>query len=381
MSVFSRLSDDFRHTLIGLAVGILFLALFVALGLGVVGAVLAPIVAVGVNVLSSEASHRKESSEAERNLDARYRDAEAYLANREAWQKERSLRVERMRKLQTEKQQKARGQQPELSSKVSRDTYLEDQQRFNKRLSEVVHNLSPFKAESTTWTQVQGELQQVLTKLRAGAALIQELEDEGIETAEKGQQFRRLTEVLTRLGKHKTELVSRSLISRFRDWNKQLLWLTQDSAPLVELETETAITAWLDFRVRPEKQPFGVSHEGAEHLVAEWLEYLGHSNVEVTQFIGDGGVDVETDDLVVQVKNYGQGGVSSSELRDLLGTATAAGRGAALFTSSRLTKDARAFAESNNIACIAYDAKLSQLSPLTLAGQRLLDQGHYADAV
>lgn len=77
MSIFSRLSDDFRHRLLGLAVGVFFLAPFFGLGLGIAGAVLAPVVAVGVCVLSGEVPHRKEASEAESNLDARYRDAEA----------------------------------------------------------------------------------------------------------------------------------------------------------------------------------------------------------------------------------------------------------------------------------------------------------------
>ena len=112
-------------------------------------------------------------------------------------------------------------------------------------------------------------------------------------------------------------------------------------------------------------------------MVAEWLKYLGEENVEVTAFIGDGGLDVETDDYSCQVKNYGEGGVSTSEMRDLFGTATAAGRNSILFTSSRLTASAEEFANATGIACVKYDSQRSLLTPLNSAGRNFLDQGHY----
>lgn len=380
MGPFSRLSEDWRNTLIGLTAGVIVLAVFLALGIGVIGAVLMPVVSLGLTVLLSEASERKTIREAETNLDARYRATEQFLANRQAEEEQRKISVEEMRRLKAEEQRIALGYEPQLGAKVANETYLDSWQRFNKRLAGVVHTLSPFKAQSTPWSNVQSELEEVLAKLNAGAALIQQLEEHGIQTSEKGQQLKRLTDVVTRLGRQKAILVERSLVSRFRDWDEQLLHVVQMGKPWLALGTETEVSAWLNFRTRPEKQPFGVSHEGAEHLVAEWLEYLGQSEVQVTRYVGDGGVDVETEDLVVQVKNYGEGGVSSPELRDLLGTATAAGKGSALFTSSRLTKDARTFAEENEIACIAYDAKLAKLSALTPAGQRLLEQGHYSES-
>ena len=79
--------------------------------------------------------------------------------------------------------------------------------------------------------------------------------------------------------------------------------------------------AWLSSRSKPLSQPYGVSYGGAEHLVADWLRDLGETSVEVTQLSGDGGVDVLTDAYCCQVKNYSRQNVSSSEARDLLGTA------------------------------------------------------------
>lgn len=375
ISPFSRLSQDWRDTLLGLAVGAVVFLLFLALGLEVVGAFLAPFVAVGVSILRGEASQRKAVIAAKEASDARNKEAQDLQASREALEQ----RIKDVRRIRAEQQRIALGYAPDPGLGVADEGYLQDWQRFNKRLSDIVHTLSPYKADSTPWDQVHGELEEVLAKLKAGTALLKQLEENGIETTAKGQQHRRLAEVVARLGKQKTALAERSLNSRFRDWNAQLFQAMQIGKPWLELETETEVKAWLDFRTRPEKQPFGVSHEGAEHFVADWLRYLGQLSVEVTQFVGDGGVDVETEELVVQVKNYGEGGVSSSELRDLLGAATAAGRGAALFTSSRLTKDAKAFAELNDVACIAYDAKLSRLSSLTQAGQRLLEQGQYSE--
>jgi hypothetical protein len=138
------------------------------------------------------------------------------------------------------------------------------------------------------------------------------------------------------------------------------------------------ISLWLGKRERPETQPFGISPRGAELLAARWLEFLGEEAVEVTQSTGDGGVDVLTKNFCCQVKNYTKTLVSSSEVRDLFGTATALGLKPLIFTSSTLSSDASKFCEQNSISAIRYDALNAELFALNAWGDELLSSGQYS---
>jgi hypothetical protein len=75
----------------------------------------------------------------------------------------------------------------------------------------------------------------------------------------------------------------------------------------------------------PSPQPFGVSHEGAEALVAQWIRYLGEPDATITRFSRDGGVDVESTHYIAQVKNY-SGTVGVTQMRELGGVASVDGR-------------------------------------------------------
>ncbi|MCK8609708.1 restriction endonuclease [Agromyces sp. C10] len=57
---------------------------------------------------------------------------------------------------------------------------------------------------------------------------------------------------------------------------------------------------------RPAPQPYGVSHRGAEQLVADWMRHLGAFDAEVTRFTADGGVDVVSAHWIAQVKNLAE---------------------------------------------------------------------------
>jgi hypothetical protein len=137
------------------------------------------------------------------------------------------------------------------------------------------------------------------------------------------------------------------------------------------------IQVWLDERIRPEPQPMGVSPRGAETLVSLWLSYLGEEDVHVTQASGDGGADVLTRNYCCQVKLYTRQAVSSSEIRDLFGTATAMGLKAIIMTSSYLTRDAEQFAGENGIVAIQFNVERGTLASLNALGGELLVMGHY----
>lgn len=126
---------------------------------------------------------------------------------------------------------------------------------------------------------------------------------------------------------------------------------------------------------QPAPQPFGISDYGAEELVATWVRFLGDPDAVVTQKSGDGGIDVVSPHLVVQVKNYAVGNlVPVASIRDLAGTAAVEQKRALFFTSSGYTEPGVAFANRANIALFTYSASAGGLTPINeLAAQIFRD--------
>lgn len=134
---------------------------------------------------------------------------------------------------------------------------------------------------------------------------------------------------------------------------------------------------WVQNRVRPLAQKYGVSHKGAEELAAEWLRFLGEHGVETTPYSQDGGADVITASYCCQVKNYEQKPVSVVEVRALLGTAVSMGLKPLLFTATKPTNAALIFCKETEIAVVEFDATNALLIGLTAEGHKLLKQGRY----
>lgn len=175
-----------------------------------------------------------------------------------------------------------------------------------------------------------------------------------------------------------TELIKTQLESGLQpDYDKSIISLTEFAE--IKSELKTARSIWLRSRVRPHPHAYGVSNYGAEHLVGEWLQYLGLKGVEVTSASNDGGFDVITQSHICQVKNYVNQQVSVQEVRELFGVAVSTSRQAMLFTSSTLTKAAFEFAEVNNVAAIQYNVFEAVLVPLNEAGAHVLETGQYRD--
>lgn len=124
----------------------------------------------------------------------------------------------------------------------------------------------------------------------------------------------------------------------------------------------------------PEAHPFGVSHQGAEQLVQQWIRFLGEEDAEVTRFTADGGVDVESLHYIVQVKNY-KGSVSVAEIRQLQGVASADGRKPLFFTSGTYTAEAIKFAAAVNMPLFIYNAEEGTLDAEGDLAEKLLVSG------
>lgn len=127
----------------------------------------------------------------------------------------------------------------------------------------------------------------------------------------------------------------------------------------------------------PPAQPFGVSPQGAERLAAAWMEHLGASGVMVTRTTKDGGLDVEADQHVAQVKAWA-GPVGVVEVRALAGVAAhdKQGRTPLFFATTGYTAEALAFAEHTaDMALFIMDAEHGHLIAVTPKGARLRDEG------
>ncbi|WP_159085007.1 restriction endonuclease [Planctomonas deserti] len=125
---------------------------------------------------------------------------------------------------------------------------------------------------------------------------------------------------------------------------------------------------------RPSPQPYGVSHEGAELLCAGWLSHLGGTNVSITTFSGDGGIDVVSDTAIAQVKNY-SGTVGVEEVRAFHGVASVDGRIGLFFTSGTYTSGATDFANRAQMALFEYDAIAGSLTGANAMGRTVLLMG------
>jgi len=124
---------------------------------------------------------------------------------------------------------------------------------------------------------------------------------------------------------------------------------------------------------KPAPQPYGVSHEGAETLVRDWMLYLGIPSSEVTRLSGDGGIDVTSSTYVAQVKNY-RDLVGVQAVREILGVAVGEGKKPLFFTSGSYTSEALAFAEKAGVPLFIYDAAAGSLLRINGAAEHIFEQ-------
>ncbi|UPL17496.1 restriction endonuclease [Microbacterium aurugineum] len=126
----------------------------------------------------------------------------------------------------------------------------------------------------------------------------------------------------------------------------------------------------------PSPQPYGVNHQGAERLVADWMRHLGVHDASVTQYSGDGGIDVDSRHIIAQVKNlHVAASVPIAHIRDLFGTAQHRHKGAVLFTSGMVSSNGLAFADETGLALIRYDAEKGTLAGLNQRGRQVVAAG------
>lgn len=130
----------------------------------------------------------------------------------------------------------------------------------------------------------------------------------------------------------------------------------------------------------PGPQPYGVSDEGAEAFIADWMKYIGAKSATVTSYIGDGGIDVVSSLVIAQVKNYAPSrSVGVAEIRELAGVAAVDRRLAAFFTSGKYAAGATAFASAAGIALFRYSVKYGAVLGENELGINLSETGILED--
>ncbi|MCZ2857416.1 restriction endonuclease [Blastococcus sp. VKM Ac-2987] len=109
----------------------------------------------------------------------------------------------------------------------------------------------------------------------------------------------------------------------------------------------------------------------AELVAAEWMEYLGYSNVRVTPVGADGGVDVSSDEAYAQVKAK-TAPTGISDIQRHFGVCQAATRTPLFFSLAGYTTSAMQWAERARMALFRFDLQ-GQPEPVSATARDIVD--------
>lgn len=126
-----------------------------------------------------------------------------------------------------------------------------------------------------------------------------------------------------------------------------------------------------EFLPAPAKRNDRMSHEAYEEYCSRFLRSVGYTSAKTTRFNHDGGIDVESDELVVQCKHY-QGSVGVEVVRAIFGVASHRGKTAVVVTSGSFTRDAQKEASKFGVALLHLDELQADLNGLNSRGKDLL---------
>lgn len=110
---------------------------------------------------------------------------------------------------------------------------------------------------------------------------------------------------------------------------------------------------WQPLVNRPELPPREMTPTEAEHYVCNYLLFLGASGAKVSQQSRDGGIDVESENFIVQVKHQ-HAPVGVKVVREMLGSSMATGKQPVIFAKTGYSSDAAVFAYEQGVALFAY---------------------------
>ena len=137
----------------------------------------------------------------------------------------------------------------------------------------------------------------------------------------------------------------------------------------------TAATARKPRSPAPQPPPYGVSPQGAEEIVAVWMQHLGEDDAATTQYSGDGGVDVTSLHYIGQVERTPA--PSASERCRRASPASPASTVAVRCSSpaGQYARGAIQFADNAGIALFRYDVHHGELVGVNLRGNHAMENG------
>lgn len=146
--------------------------------------------------------------------------------------------------------------------------------------------------------------------------------------------------------------------------------------PLVqEFHLAGVYDLWDSACLPPEPRPLeDTSPRDAEWLCAQWLGWMGGANYRVTQQTRDGGVDVEADGLVAQVK-HSLRATPSGPVHQLYGVARHRNVFAAFFSLSGYTDDAVRWSEDVELPLFSYSPAEGSLTAWTERADEMARHG------
>lgn len=178
--------------------------------------------------------------------------------------------------------------------------------------------------------------------------------------------------------------VSRNRFGKLRDALREVMYraahnVTQAVRYQAESDNpndwaESIENRWLPIGPKPSPYASELTPSQAEEYVQAWMLFLGASGARVTQYSQDGGIDVECDNWVAQVKHY-TSPVSVQPVREIFGVATSISKRAIFFALTGFTKDAKNFADENQIPLFQYDPVIGQLIPWNYSASLILENG------
>jgi hypothetical protein len=104
-----------------------------------------------------------------------------------------------------------------------------------------------------------------------------------------------------------------------------------------------------EFPPAPLAVPEGFSHQEYEEYCCLVLQSWGFLDAKTTRYARDGGIDVESSELVVQCKHY-SGSVGVREVREIFGIGAHQAKTAVVFSAGTYTADAKKFANDAGVA-------------------------------
>lgn len=138
-------------------------------------------------------------------------------------------------------------------------------------------------------------------------------------------------------------------------------WMIQNSSR-TKIELSDELQEWSrqpEFPPAPAAQLESISHEEYEEYCWRTLLSWGYLDAKTTRYVRDGGIDIESEELVVQCKHV-VGNVRVPEVQAIFGIAAHKSKTAVVFSAGGYTKDAATFANKAGVALFRlteYDGK------------------------